>query len=109
MMSDMRLPVVVLLLALSPSFFRGQASKGRQPAMGHRSVQLLTISGLQFKDLNRNGKLDRFEDWRLSPDERADDLLRQLTIEDMAGLMVHGTLPRLGVVRRASAAAPVMT
>jgi len=59
-------------------------------------VQLLTISGLQFKDLNRNGKLDRFEDWRLSPDERADDLLRQLTIEDMAGLMVHGTLPAVG-------------
>src|SRR3984885_12687924 len=94
MMSAMRLSAVALLLALSTfSFLRGQPGEVRQPTLGHRSVPLLTFGGLQFKDLNRNGKLDKFEDWRLSPDECADDLLLQLSIADMAGLMVHGTLP----------------
>ena len=82
--------------ALSPSsFLHGQPGEVRQPTLGHRSVPVLTVDGLQFKDLNRNGKLDKFEDWRLSPEERADDLLLQLTIADMAGLMVHGTLPAI--------------
>jgi beta-glucosidase len=97
MMSAMRPSVVVLLFALSPSsLLLGQSAGGRQPTLGHRSVQLLTVGSLEFKDLNRNGKLDRFEDWRLSPEERADDLLLQLSIADMAGLMVHGTLPAIG-------------
>jgi beta-glucosidase len=97
MMSAMRLSVVALLLVLSSLFFlRGQPGKIRQPTLGHRSVPLLTVGELQFKDLNRNGKLDKFEDWRLSPEERADDLLLQLSIADMAGLMVHGTLPAVG-------------
>jgi beta-glucosidase len=97
MMSAMRLSVLALLLALSSfPFLRGQPGEIRQPTLGHRSVPLLTLGGLQFKDLNRNGKLDKFEDWRLSPEERADDLLFQLSIADMAGLMVHGTLPAVG-------------
>jgi len=97
MMSAMRLSVVALLLTLYPSsFLRGQTGEVRPPTLGHRSVPLITVAGLKFKDLNRNGKLDKFEDWRLSPEERADDLLRQLSIADMAGLMVHGTLPAIG-------------
>src|SRR5271169_1073177 len=97
MMSAMRPSVVALLLAFSPSsFLHGQTGDVRQPTLGHRSVPLITVAGLKFKDLNRNGKLDKFEDWRLSPEERADDLLRQLSIADMAGLMVHGTLPAVG-------------
>jgi beta-glucosidase len=97
MMSAMRFSVVALVLALSPSsFLHGQAGEARQPTLGHRSVPVLTVDGLQFKDLNRNGKLDKFEDWRLSPEERADNLLLQLSIADMAGLMVHGTLPAVG-------------
>ena len=37
----------------------GQAL-GYAPASG---INLLTVNGLAFKDLNRNGKLDPFEDW----------------------------------------------
>jgi beta-glucosidase len=99
MMSAMRVSVsgFVVVLAVSPfCFLYGQSAGVRQPTLGHRGVPVLTIGGLQFKDLNRNGKLDQFEDWRLSPEERADDLVRQLSIADMAGLMVHGTLPAAG-------------
>ncbi|MBR0339136.1 MAG: beta-glucosidase, partial [Alistipes sp.] len=37
-------------------------------------VKILTVDGFAFKDLNRNGKLDKYEDWRLSSAERAKDL-----------------------------------
>lgn len=59
---------------------------GYSPASG---VKILTVDGLKFKDLNRNGKLDKYEDWRLSARERAIDLAHQLSIEEIAGLMLY--------------------
>ena len=38
-------------------------------------VEILTVDGYAFKDLNRNGSLDKYEDWRLSAEERAADYL----------------------------------
>jgi beta-glucosidase len=52
-------------------------------------ISLLTVKGYAFKDLNRNGKLDKYEDWRLSADERARDLASKLNIEQIAGLMLY--------------------
>lgn len=54
-------------------------------------VKLLTVEGWAFKDLSKNGKLDRYEDWRLSYDERAQDLASQLTIEEIGGLMLYSS------------------
>lgn len=59
---------------------------GYSPASG---VKILTVDGLKFKDLNRNGKLDKYEDWRLPARERAIDLAHQLSIEEIAGLMLY--------------------
>ncbi len=52
-------------------------------------VKLLTDKGLAFKDLNRNNKLDKYEDWRISSAERAKDLASQMSIEQIAGLMLY--------------------
>jgi len=57
-----------------------------------RVKPILTMDGLQFKDLNANGILDPYEDWRLSPEERADDLLSRMTLEEKVAQMVHLTL-----------------
>ena len=62
-----------------------------QPVLGHRSAAILTVNGLQFKDLNRNGKLDKYEDWRLSNDERSKDLLSKMSLEDKVGFMLIST------------------
>jgi beta-glucosidase len=56
--------------ALSASFLGvvggQQAGKtGSQPTLGHKTAAVLRADGLEFKDLNRNGKLDPYEDWRL--------------------------------------------
>ncbi len=64
-----------------------------QPTLGARTVQLLTVDGLQFKDLNKNGRLDPYEDWRQPIDARVADLVGQMTLEEKAGMMVGPTLP----------------
>ena len=55
----------------------------------HSGVKILTIGGFAFKDLNKNGKLDKYEDWRLSSEERAKDLASQLSLDEIAGLMLY--------------------
>ncbi len=67
-----------------------------QAMLGHRSAPLLTVDGLTFKDLNKNGKLDPYEDWRLPANVRAADLIQRMSLNELAGLMVHGTLPSSG-------------
>jgi len=52
-------------------------------------VKLIFHKGYAFKDLNKNGKLDKYEDWRLTADERARDLASRLSIEQIAGLMLY--------------------
>ncbi len=42
-----------------------------------------------YRDLNHNGRMDPFEDPRLSVDERVDDLLPRLSVEELTGLMFH--------------------
>ena len=52
-------------------------------------IKILTVKGFAFKDLNKNGKLDKYEDWRLSAEERAKDLASKMTVEQIAGLMLY--------------------
>jgi len=69
------------------------ADLGYSPESG---IQILTVNGKKFKDLNKNGKLDKYEDWRLSADERAKDLASKMSVEQIAGLMLysrHQALP----------------
>lgn len=65
------------------------------PIVVARSAAILTVDGKTFKDLNRNGRLDPYEDWRRSPAERASDLVSQMSLIEKAGLMMHGTAPAL--------------
>ena len=52
-------------------------------------VKIITKDGLPFKDLNKNGVLDPYEDWRLPVSERAKDLASKMTVEEIAGLMLY--------------------
>ena len=63
-----------------------------QPGIGSRQVPVLTIAGLQFRDLDRDGRLSPFEDWRLPPDTRAADLTARMNLREKAGVTMHGTL-----------------
>lgn len=52
-------------------------------------IGLTTIDGIEFRDLNRNGRLDPFEDPRLTVDERVQDLVHKLDLDELVGLMFH--------------------
>ena len=52
-------------------------------------VKILEVDGYAFKDLNGNGILDPYEDWRLPIEERIADLASKLTVEQIAGLMLY--------------------
>ncbi|WP_216322806.1 glycoside hydrolase family 3 protein [Deinococcus aestuarii] len=71
-----------------------QVSGEVQPELGAGpGVTLITEGGRSFKDLNKNGALDPYEDWRLTPGARADHLISRMTLEEKAGVMMHGTAP----------------
>ena len=72
------------------------AQVASQPSIQSNSAPVLTMAGRRFRDLNRNGTLDPYEDWRLSPDARAADLVAQMTLVEKAGAAVHGTAPIAG-------------
>lgn len=63
-----------------------------QPELSARVKNIIEVDGYQFKDLNDNGELDPYEDWRLSAEERADHLLSLMSAEQKAAQMVHLTL-----------------
>ena len=79
---------MLLVLATAVS---AQAQRRAQPAITTRNAPVLEQSGFRFRDLDRNGKVDPYEDWRLTPAARARDLVARMTLEEKAGAMMHGT------------------
>ncbi len=80
-------PFVLILT----SYKHEERSKIKQPILGMRSSKLVENDGLKFRDLNKNGKLDKYEDWRLSPEERGNDLLSKMSVEEKVGFMLIST------------------
>jgi beta-glucosidase len=69
-------------------------SQSNGPTLGYSvssGITILDEKGLKFKDLNKNGKLDRYEDWRLPVDERAKNLASLMSVEQIAGLMLYSS------------------
>ena len=66
-----------------------------QPELNPRVKSIIEADGYQFIDLNGNGSLDVYEDWRLDADTRAADLVGQMTVREKIAQMQHPTyLPR---------------
>jgi beta-glucosidase len=84
------------LMPLAPLARAQNASRRAQPPLTTRSVPVIEQSGLRFRDLDRNGKVDPYEDWRLTPAARARDIVARMTLEEKAGAMMHGTARSAG-------------
>lgn len=66
-----------------------------QPPLNPHSKSVLEVDGYQFIDLNGNGELDVYEDWRQDAETRAADLVSQMTVREKIAQMQHPTyLPR---------------
>lgn len=60
-----------------------------------RHKPILQVDGLLFRDLNANGQLDVYEDWRRPVEERVEDLLSRMTLAEKVAQMMHPTfIPR---------------
>jgi beta-glucosidase len=87
--------LLVLLL------FAQCTGKYLQPELEAKKVQIISVGKYQFKDLNKNDQLDPYEDWRLKTDERIENLISLMTIEEKIGLMFHPSMavPPDGVIK----------
>jgi beta-glucosidase len=63
-----------------------------QPKIEARKAPVITKDGLRFRDLNKNGVLDPYEDWRLPVEQRVADLISRMTPDEKTGLMIHSSL-----------------
>lgn len=88
-------PAFCLILAGIVSCTGGKVTKP-QPVLGTRSVAIIEKNGLKFRDLSKNGKLDKYEDWRLSSEERSKDLLSKMSLDEKAGFMLINSLNMVG-------------
>ena len=53
------------------------------------TAMLRDDDGYSFRDLNKNGRLDPYEDARRPVEERVENLLLQMTLEEKAGAIFH--------------------
>jgi beta-glucosidase len=59
-----------------------------QPTLNGRVKGLVGHDGLQFRDLDGDGVVSPYEDWRLPVSERVADLVGRMTLAEKAGLML---------------------
>jgi beta-glucosidase len=86
---------LLLLTACASILASGAIAAPVQPVLGSRSGAILAV-GLKFRDLDRDGRLSPYEDWRLDAARRAADLTARMTLDEKAGAMMHGTVPARG-------------
>jgi beta-glucosidase len=78
--------LIAVITILWVSVSRGREA-GKSLALAGREVKTLTIDGFTFRDLNKNGKIDVYEDNRQPREARVDDLISQMSLEEKAGTM----------------------
>lgn len=81
--------VVVITLIVVYAFFYIKWSRASSANMALLGIEAptLTINGYQFRDLNKNGQLDIYEDSRQSVEARTEDLISQMNVEEKAGML----------------------
>ncbi|RRW42723.1 glycoside hydrolase family 3 protein [Pseudomonas luteola] len=89
----MKKAAALISLATLATGVSAQGISSHGVTLEQKDLPVLTVGGLQFKDMNRNGRLDRYEDWRLPAEDRARNLVTWMTLEEKAGAMMHGTFP----------------
>ncbi|NAS12588.1 glycoside hydrolase family 3 protein [Poritiphilus flavus] len=79
--------VVIALLVYGGFKIKWHRASSANMELAGELAPELNIQGLKFRDLNKNGKLDIYEDFRESIPARVEDLLSQMTLEEKAGLL----------------------
>ena len=81
-----------LVLVLMLSSCRNSPKNKLPASVSAESGLIKTIHHYTFRDLNKNGRLDIYEDARQPVELRIKDLLGQMTIEEKAGMMFYSSV-----------------
>jgi beta-glucosidase len=79
--------IILLLLISIYGFGYYTISINRHMSLAKGPVKVLNVGGIEFRDLNKNGKLDPYEDKRRTVEVRIEDLLSQMNLEEKTGMM----------------------
>ncbi len=79
--------LVLLLLTYLIFWIKWKVKSSSNMKLAGEVTPTSTLNGYTFRDLNKNGKLDPYEDGRVPLDQRVEDLLSQMQLEEKAGLM----------------------
>lgn len=80
--------LIVIVAIVAITFFINVSNKSKNNlALLGEEAQVVSQNGIQFRDLNKNGKLDIYEDTRANVDDRVNNLVSQMTVEEKAGSM----------------------
>ncbi len=80
---------ILLIVVVTFSVFSAKKSKAAKKLYAQlgNEAPILTIDGKTYRDLNKNGQLDIYENTEANMEDRVEDLLGQMTIEEKAGTM----------------------
>jgi beta-glucosidase len=81
--------IVLIVGAIAYWYISASITSSRNMVQLGPEAPVLTVDGLTFRDLNKNGSLDSYEDFRQPIDARIEDILKQMTVEEKAGMMFH--------------------
>jgi beta-glucosidase len=76
-----------LIIFFTVIFFRSASIASQNLKLIGEDAPVIHTGGFAFRDLNKNGKVDVYEDRRANMDARVEDLLGQMTLEEKAGSM----------------------
>jgi beta-glucosidase len=79
--------LLLIVLALAFLYVKSKKIHSDNMALLGKEAPTHTVEGHTFRDLNKNGKLDIYEDVRAPLNSRVDDLTGQMNLEEKAGLM----------------------
>lgn len=71
-------------------FYYIEAAGDRPRLSAASSEKFMQVDGEWFKDMNSNGELDAYEDWRLTSEERTADLLTKMSLQQKTGTLAFG-------------------
>jgi len=79
--------VLIGIISYTYIYVKGYHNAKNNLALLGKEAPIIEKNGFRYKDLNKNGELDIYEDSRAKIDDRVNNLLKQMTLEEKAGLM----------------------
>jgi beta-glucosidase len=97
-MKNLSLSKFAKISLLSTLVVSGVSWGKKPPLKDNNGNPIITVNKFTFSDLNQNGKLDKYEDTRLSMNDRIQDLISKMTDDEKANMLIGIGMPGFDAV-----------